>query len=199
MKKIVAIMLALALVFAMSTVSFAAITENNKSEDAKVEIVVDSSIFDENGDGEPDVDPDDVDPDKATYKVDIDATGAVFTYIFDSEYNVDTHKYDKGSWKDDYTDGKIVVTNHSNTSIEVTAAWKVADGVTIDTNNELKATFNGVTATLATDSFDLGSAVNTSGDDVPSFDLGVSVGENDVPTVYETYTLDFVTITIAGK
>lgn len=195
MKKIVAIMLALALVFAMSTVSFAAIQVNNGSEDAEVKVVINSDVFHPTDPDDPDYpdgpgDPDDVDPDSkiAVYKVDIDATGAVFEYTFDSNYNTETHQYDSGSWKN--LTAPIKVTNHSNTAVNITAAWK-------DGGNS--GSLNNVNATLSNNEFQLASAVNTgtAENPVPSNDITVTI-EDTVPSVYNDFTLDYVTITIEG-
>ncbi|MCH5189435.1 MAG: hypothetical protein J1F37_02620 [Oscillospiraceae bacterium] len=196
MKKIVAIMLALALVFAMSTVSFAAIQENNGSEDAEVKIVIKSDVFNAPTDpDDPDYpdgpgDPDDVNPDSkvAVYKVDIDASKAVFTYTFDSEYDTESHQYNKGSW--DKLSAPITVTNHSNTAVKITADWK---------ENGNSGSLNNVSATLSNKEFNLGSSVNTGTEEnpVPSNDITVTI-EDTVPSVYTGFTLDYVTVTIAG-
>ena len=202
MKKIVAIMLALALVFAMSTVSFAAITENNGKEDAEVKVIINSDVFnpptdpgDDPDNPDPDYpdgpgDPDDVNPDSklAVYKVDIDARDAEFKYTFSNNYNTETHQYDSGSW--DSLTAPITVTNHSNTAVKVTAAWK-------DGGNS--GTLNNVKATLSENVFNLASSVNTGTEEnpVPSKDIIVTI-EDTVPSVYTGFTLDYVTITIEG-
>lgn len=194
MKKILAIVLALALALSMSTVAFAAITENNGSEDAEVKVVINSDAFKAPTDPEdPDYpdgpgDPDDVNPDSklAVYKVDIDATEAVFEYTFDADYNTETHQYDGGSWTN--LTAPIKVSNHSNTAVNVTAAWK-------DGGNS--GSLNNVNAALSNTSFQLVSAVNTDKDNAPSDSITVTI-EDTVPSVYNNFTLDFVTITIAG-
>ena len=197
MKKIVAIMLALALVFAMSTIAFAASTATISGTAAEVaeNDSADVDVLVKLNNGSLPEDPEDVDPDgeDAVYKVDIDASGAVFTYTFDSNYNTGTHQYEDGSW--DKTDDVIAVTNHSNTSITVTAAFKVGDSATTSTTT---ATKNNVTATLSNVSFDLASAVN-SGSNPPSNNVSVEISDT-IPTVFSgEFVLDQVTITIAGK
>ncbi|MCH5170761.1 MAG: hypothetical protein J1F24_05685 [Oscillospiraceae bacterium] len=202
MRKFLAIVLALSLAFAMSTVSFAAITENEGSEDAKVEVIINKDVLDDKYD-----DPTDVDPDDATYKVDIDASGAVFTYTLTAaDYDTETHQYNKGTWTDSYVvdsvstaddlKGAIIVTNHSNTSLDVTAEWKNAGDDANETVAALTAKSYGVTATLAEGSFSLASAVNTADGVAHALDVTI---DGAVPTTLENYTLDYVTITIAGK
>ena len=202
MKKIVAIMLALALVFAMSTVSFAAITENNGEEDAEVKVIINSDVFnpptdpgDDPDNPDPDYpdgpgDPDDVNPDSklAVYKVDIDARDAEFKYTFSNNYNTETHQYDSGSWDKDQA--TITVTNHSNTAVKISASWKQTAGF-----------LNNVQGHIAEgdEEFYLASSVNTGTEEnpVPSKDITLTV-DDTVPSTYTTFTLDYVTITISG-
>lgn len=194
MKKVFAIVLALALALSMATIAFAAdkatITENNGSADVDVRIIIDSSTFDKPTDpNDPDYpdgpgNPDDVNPDSsiAVYKIDIDATAAEFKYTFDSEYDTTSRTYKNGSWNK--TTADIKVANSSNTAVKVTAAW---------VNGGVKS---GVTGTLTNTSFNLASGVNTSS--APSNNIKVAIGAKDIPTVYENFTLDSVRVTIQG-
>ena len=197
MKKILAIVLALALAFAMSTIAFAETTatitdkDNLTDSSSEVKVIVKNGTLPEDPE---DIDPDGPDADAIVYKVDIDATGAVFTYTFDADYNTETHQYEGGSW--DKPNDVIKVSNHSNTGIDVTAEWKAdgVSGVVVDATAKT-ATLNNVKATLSNTEFKLDSAVNKTA--APSNDIGVAVA--NIPTVFESeFTLNYVTITIAA-
>ena len=184
MRKLLAIVLALALALSMATVAFAA-TITNETPDltdssSEVKIKINNGTLPENPG---DIDPEGPDADDIVYKVDIDASGAIFEYTFDANYNADTHQYEGGSW--DELSKNIVVTNHSNTGIDVTSDFKDNDGLKY-----------GVQATLTTDELNLASAVNTTNG--VSGNLVVEI-DGAIPTVFEgTYTLDYVTVTIAA-
>ena len=200
MKKIVAIVLALALVFTMSAIAFAATAtgdttakvESKGSEvganagTADAEVLVKITFDDDSipPEDQPQ-DPDDVDPKYATYSVTIDASDVVFTYAINdiNSYDPATHQYTDGAWKDNKTSGNIVVTNDSNTSIRVGAAFSTAG-----------ATKNGVTASLNNTTLDLGSAAAVGA--AVSGNVGVSI--TGVPTVSEDYVLATVVLTITG-
>lgn len=192
MKKLVAIVLALALVFTMSAIAFAAASDTTKQtvtaegSDGEADVLVKVILDDDSipPEDQPQ-DPSDVDPKYATYSVTIDAKDVVFTYTINDikSYDPATHTYKDGSW--DKNNGNIVVTNDSNTSITVTPSWKNS----VDTNN-------GVKATLNTASLNLGSAVDVEG--VVSGNINVSIDEK-APTVSENFTLATVVLTIAGK
>ena len=195
MRKLLAIVLALALALSMATVTFAA-TITNETPDltdssSEVKIIVKNGTLPENPE---DIDPNGPNPEAIVYKVDIDATGAVFTYTFDANYNTTTHQYEGGNW--DKTNDVITVSNHSNTGIDVTAVWKEngVAGVVVDAAAKT-ATLNNVTSTLSNTEFKLDSAVNKT--DAPSNDIGVAVA--NIPTVFEgEFTLNYVTVTIAA-
>ena len=181
MKKILAFVLVLMLVLSTSMVAFAEITSNSGSENGKVEVKIENN--DEDRDDE---DPSDVDPSEAIYKVTIDIANAVFTYTINDldSYDSSTHAYTDGQW--DATTGKdIKVTNDSNTSISVTAAF-----------TEAGPTRYGVTAQLSNTNFDLDSAASV--DATTEGKIGVGI-DGKAPTVAEGYDLAFVTVTIAGK
>lgn len=189
MKKVLAITLALVLALSMATIAFAAnpapIETNNGSANAEVWVRIDK---DDLPDDAEDVDPDGED---VVYYVEIDASDAEFTYTFDSAtYNPDTHLYEGGSWDKETAD--IIVTNNSNTSINVTAAWKDNGGKL----NNVEATLTDTTTPIK-----LPSAVNKPVGDT-SLDATITVtltNYDDVPpSALEDFRLDYVTITIAG-
>ena len=210
MRKFLAIVLALMLALSMATIAFAAtatetanatieankdnpLTEDNNSADAEVKVKL---INDKLPDNPQDVDPDD--EENVVYAVDIDAKGAVFTYTFDANYNTTTHQYEDGSW--DKLSDVIKVTNHSNTSIDITAVWKEngVTGVEVDATAKT-AKLNNVTATLSNTEFDLASAVNAAENAAPTANIGVAISDT-IPTVFsDEFALNYVTITIAGK
>lgn len=195
MKKLLAIVLALTLALSMATVSFAATITNDTPDltdsSSEVKVIVKNGTLPENPE---DIDPNGPNPDAIVYKVDIDATGAVFTYTFDANYNPDTHQYEGGNW--DKSNDVITVSNHSNTGIDVTAEWKENGVAGVVVNAAAKtATLNNVTSTLSNTEFKLDSAVNKT--DAPSNDIGVAVA--NIPTVFEgEFTLNYVTVTIAA-
>ena len=189
MKKLLAIVLALVLALSMTAVAFAAnpdpIESNNGTANAEVWVRIDK---DELPDDAEDVDPD---SDDVVYYVEIDASDAEFTYTFDSaSYDPETHLYNGGSWDKESAD--IIVTNNSNTSINVTAAWKDNGGEL----NNVKATLTDTTTPIK-----LPSAVNKAVGDA-SLDATITVtltNYDDVPpSTLEDFRLDYVTITIAG-
>ena len=196
MRKFLAIVLTLVLALSMATVAFAAdkatVTANNDSADVDVKVVIDSSTFDKPTDpNDPDYpdgpgDPDDVNPDSsiAVYRIDIDATDAEFKYTFDSKYDAGSRTYKSGSWNKDSANIKVV--NSSNTAVNISAKWK---------NNGVK---NGVTGTLSNTNFNLKSGVNTPANGIPSNNIGVKIDKTNVPTVYDDFVLDSVTVTIKG-
>ena len=196
MRKFLAIVLALTLALSMATVAFAAdkatVTANNESADVDVKVVIDSSTFDKPTDpNDPDYpdgpgDPDDVNPDSsiAVYRIDIDATDAEFKYTFDSNYDAGSRTYKNGKWNKE--SANIKVTNSSNTAVNISAKWK---------NNGVK---NGVTGTLSNTNFNLKSGVNTPANGIPSNNIGVKINTSNVPTVYDDFVLDSVTVTIKG-
>lgn len=188
MKKLVALLLAVVLTLSVSVIAFAETASGNdkatvkQQGDADADVLV--KITNEDTDPEDkDQNPEDVDPDRATYSVEIDASGVVFTYkISDiSAYDPATHTY-PGSW--DKQTGDIAVKNDSNTSITVTPAI----------NGD--ATTHGVTASLVNGNtpLSLGSAVGTSAG--VSGTIAVSI--EGTPDIAEDYTLTTVTLTIAG-
>ena len=197
MRKFLATVLALVLALSMATVAFAAdkatVTANNTSADVDVKIVIEAGVFDPNDPSNPDYpdgpgpgNPDDVNPDSkaAVYRIDIDATDAEFKYTFDSNYDAGSRTYKNGKWNKESANIKVV--NSSNTAVNISAKWK---------NNGVK---NGVTGTLSNTNFNLKSGVNTPANGIPSNNIGVKIDKNNIPTVYEDFVLDSITVTIKG-
>lgn len=196
MKKLLAIALALVLALSMATIAFAEnaertdpnpnkITTNEGTAKGEVWVLIDEGTLPDDKD---DIDPEGPNKDDIVYDVVIDATAADFTYKFDKNYNPATHKYEGGDWQAP-TSAPIKVTNNSNTSISVTAAWEGTGE-----KNSVKATI-----TEADKSFTLPSAVNKAvGDSTLTKDITVTIDTTTVPSTFDNFVLDNVVITIAG-
>lgn len=213
MKKLLAIVLALVLALSMTAVAFAAnadrtdpdpnkVTSNNGTATGEVWVLIEK----ENLPDEPeDVDPDD---DDVVYSVSIDATAADFTYDFGENptYDPNTHKYVAGEgagWTSP-TSADIIVTNDSNTSVAISAAWKTGEeGVTVA---DASATKNDVKATLSNTTFNLKSAVNVEKSDAYATNstngianaISVAIDTSTVPSTLDNFILNKVVITVTG-
>ena len=179
MKKILALVLALMLVFSTSIIAFAdqEVTSNDGTSDSSVKVEIVPSTW--TGDYT------DVDPTGATYDIDIDLLEVTFKYTFGA-YDSDNHTYANTGW--DKTTADITVKNHSNTSIKVEAAFNGA------------VTANGVTASLTKASIaKIESAVGKAATDeaTPKDTITVAI-DGAVPTTTTGYQLTTVRLTITG-
>ena len=136
MKKIISLILALAVIMSLSITAFAVEGVGNGGTDsADVKGTYKSTAA------------------STVYSVDISWSGLEFTYngAYEGEWNPNTHSYDnatKAGWADG--NGTITVTNHSNTGITAVPTYKAATGyesasMTFSTNPLTVATAdNGV-------------------------------------------------------
>ncbi len=114
MKKILSLILALALVMSLSIPAFAAENIANggtDSSDVKGTYSAKATV--------------------TVYSVDIAWAGLEFTYngAFEGKWNPETHQYDEGTaagWAEG--NGTITVTNHSNTGITATPSYTAKEG-----------------------------------------------------------------------
>ena len=143
MKKILSIVLAIAVLATFSVSAFAATVTTVPGTDAKdVVVKIDSTSADNL---------------EKVYSVDVAWDSLDFTYTFDDNakntWNPSTHTYSEENDADanwDKTTANIKVTNHSNEAVGVAAAINTA-------------TNNGVTATLSNAAFDLATGTDTIG------------------------------------
>ena len=125
MKKIITLLMALAMVMSLSVTAFASDLGGSKDVTAKYEQTEDE---------------------KPVYNVDLNWGDLTFTYTETVEkvWNPDTHTYDTtttGSW--DKTESTVTVTNHSNVSVAVSMSVTPAQGTGVDVS------LTGGNATLA--------------------------------------------------
>ena len=125
MKKIITLLMALAMVMSLSVTAFASDLGGSKDVTAKYEQTEDE---------------------KPVYNVDLNWGDLTFTYTETVEkgWNPETHTYDTtttGSW--DKTETTITVTNHSNVSVDVSMSVTPVDGTGVDVS------LTGGNATLA--------------------------------------------------
>lgn len=125
MKKIITLLMALAMVMSLSVTAFASDLGGSKDVTAKYEQTEDE---------------------KPVYNVDLNWGDLTFTYTetVEKEWNPETHTYDTtttGSW--DKTETTITVTNHSNVSVDVSMSVTPVDGTGVDVS------LTGGNATLA--------------------------------------------------
>lgn len=125
MKKIIILLMVLAMVMSLSITAFASDLGESKDVTAK---------YEKNESGQP------------IYNVDLNWGDLTFTYTENTTkiWNPDTHTYDTtttGSW--DKTESTVTVTNHSNVSVAVSMSVTPIDGTGVDVS------LTGGNATLA--------------------------------------------------
>lgn len=180
MKKIISIVLAIAVLATFGITAFAetvtTVTEVPGTDKNDVKVVINSDSL---------VNVDTV------YSVDVKWDSLDFTYSFsDDETNVwdpSDHTYGETNYTGanwDKTSADIVVTNHSNEGVSVAAA--------IDT-----ATKNGVTATLSNAEFALDTGVGLTYETADFETIGVSI--EGVPTIEDGFTIGTITVTISAE
>lgn len=182
MKKILSIVLAIAILAALSVNVFAASAKTDSDLTAgqtstnNVDVKIDA-------DSKENID--------VVYAVDVEWEALDFTYSFSddttNEWDPATHTYGSTEYADtnwDKTTANIVVTNHSNEPVDVAA--------TID--NAVKY---GVTTTLSNASFELVTGEGLTYDTADAETIGVAI--KGVPTVEEDFTIGTITVTISAK
>ncbi len=175
MKKILASVLALMMVFSLTlAVSAGTIDNSTSNESKKVTIKIN-----------------DTNTPAVVYSVDIVWGNTDFTYDFGtgSTWDPDTHTYTGGSqagWDQEST--TISVTNHSNSAVTLSVGFN--GGV------DKTATTNGVTSTVSSVSLVLASAEGTALSSAPSTSLTVSV--SGTPTVSDEFILGTIVIAISA-
>lgn len=177
MKKILSIVLAIAVLATFSVSAFAATVTTVPGTDANdVVVKIDSTSADNL---------------EKVYSVDVAWDSLDFTYTFDSTdkntWDPSTHTYTEandGTTNWDKTTANIKVTNHSNEAVGVAAAINTA-------------TKNGVTAALSNATFDLATGVGLTYDTAATNTIGVEI--TGVPTVEEDFTIGTITVTISAK
>lgn len=177
MKKILSIVLAIAMLAALSVNAFAAtVTTVPSSETGDVVVKIDSASAENL---------------EKVYSVDIEWDSLDFTYTFngtdENTWDPANHTYTEANdattnW--DKTTASIKVTNHSNEAVGVAA--------TID-----NAALNGVTTTLSNASFDLETGVGLTYDTADTETIGVAIA--GVPTIEEDFTIGTITVAISAK
>ena len=125
MKRIITLLMALAMVMSLSVTAFASYLFESKDVTSKYEKT---------------------EREQPIYNVDLNWGDLTFTYTETVEkvWNPDTHTYDTtttGSW--DKTESTVTVTNHSNVSVAVTMSVTPIDGTGVDVS------LTGGNATLA--------------------------------------------------
>lgn len=174
MKKILACLIALMMVCALTlAVSAGTIDNNANNETKKVTIKIN-----------------DTNTPAIVYSVDILWGNTDFTYDFGtgSTWDPDTHTYVGGSqagW--DHTSATVSVTNHSNSAVNLTVGFN---------GTEKTATNNGITSTVSSVSLVLATAEGTSLSSAPSTSFTVSV--SGTPTVSSEFILGTIIIAIAA-
>lgn len=177
MKKIISVLLAVALIAAMSVTVFAeTIQTANGSATNMVKVAVNS-----NNTGKTD----------GVYYVDVTWTSLDFTYSFSNDetntWNPQTHTYGSsnytgGNWN--ATTAKITVTNHSNEDVQGNVSF----------GGSATATKYGVTATLDKTAFDLATGEGLTYDTAKKEEFTLSIA--GVPTVDTAFDLGVITVAL---
>ena len=171
MKKLVTLVLAVALVLAMATTAFAATVPT--SEEQAVSATINHG---------------EANTTNKVYSVNIAWTDVAFSYNAGGyDWNTDTLEYDipvAGSWND--TTGTVTVTNRSDVAIDATIEFETEEGVT--------ATIK-VDETVA-DTFELGVGSNST-PTTNTFDISVEVTA-EVDLTADTFALGTITVSIAA-
>ena len=174
MKKLLSIILSLALIMSMSMTAFAADVEaDGGSASANV-----TGTYNAGSDG------------GVEYSVDIEWSGLNFTYNEGGKsWNATTHTYDttEAGWAE--SDAKITVTNHSNAAITATPTWTAAEGYSDVTMTFANESDTEITS-LGLDSAELNNAA-------VSGTITVTPGGTLANTANQT-VIGTVTVTVAG-
>lgn len=127
MKKVLSIVLAIAMIATMSAVAFAA----EGSVAAESENATGSAAFDVNGKFTAAAHVD-------KYKVDVTWTDTEFTYTeAATKWNTQTHKWDETNASSWAGEGTITVKNHSSKAVTATPSWAAAvEGVVVSFEGE---------------------------------------------------------------
>ncbi|MCD8115533.1 MAG: hypothetical protein LUE21_00140 [Oscillospiraceae bacterium] len=174
MKKFIALMLAIALVFALSTAAFAAVTESGGSDSATVYATYAAGSAAQ-----------------TVYSVDIAWGSMEFTYTGATEgaWSTTSHDYEnakEAAWSCTEGANVVTVTNHSNAPISATLDYTANDG------------YAGIKGVFDQDTLSLKSAVGTSPNEAPTATTTLTLtGALDSATA-DKVTIGTVKITITG-
>lgn len=180
MKKLLALVLSIVLVLAMS-VSVAAVDANTTGNelDEKVGTNSTTAAVDVVITGSGDL--------TAVYSVIVTWQSLNFEFAFSSadEWNPENHTYTSGGGGWTNSSSTITVTNHSNVTVRAKASFA---------GNAPSLSRNDVTATISNPSFTINSAVGTEYESAPSGTFTCSV--TGVPSVTEGFNIGTITISI---
>ena len=142
MKKIIAIALALVLTLALAVTCLAAEVPAAQNGDVKATYATGATA-------------------DTVYSVNVAFGDMAFTYTAESEgtWNPETHAFDDktpAAWTCTENQNKVTVTNHSNAAVNVTVTYAKATG------------YEGITGTVANDTFTLATAVGTAKAEAPT-------------------------------
>ena len=185
MKKLVALVLAIALLAICSVSAFA--TNVTPTGDGAKD--VQANVVDKNGE---DIDDDDDDITKV-YHVVISWESLEFTFKAEQTANElvwdsTNHKYSNltGEWQNN-TGRKLTLTNHSNATVGYAANF--------ENGTKTGAAKLGVTSALTGTDGTLATAVGTLPEEAPNYVYTVAV--SGTPYVLETFTVDTITVTLS--
>ncbi len=197
MKKVLAILLATAMVLSLSVAAFATVPSTLSGAeldgDESGDVIV--NVKDKNGN--------EITGTKV-YKVTITWEDLVFTFKADQEadeilWDPDTHTYNiTGKWyvgdtQTNEIENAVKLANHSNA--EVTYGFKFENA--LEASPKLSQLTSGVTAELTgTTEGTLASAEGTAYADAPAAAVDVEVDEDAIPTKLQEFTVDTVIVTL---